>query len=174
MPGDWTTVAAAAVGALAGISGGAFLEMYKRRRDRQGTAYALAGAVRASILEVSQFKVVEKLLDMKTGLDKEPGGAFAGAKMFRDPPVKLNLTAFERHIDRLGLISPSLAERTILWFSSYAGFQHVLWTVLGKCDTNKQAAAVIETIHEHWKEVEGAAPRLASDLASSARWYRWF
>ena len=174
MRGDWSTVAAAAVGALAGVSGGTFLEMYRRRRDRRGTAYALAGAIRASASEVRQFKVVETLNGMKSDLEKNPDALFSGTKMFRDGPVKFNLTVFEKHIDRLGLISPELAERTILWFSSYAGFQHVLWTVLGKCDTSRQASAVIQKIDEHWKEVDGAAPMLAADLARSARWYRWF
>jgi hypothetical protein len=82
----------------------------------------------------------------------------------------MNLTVFEKNIDRLGLISPELVERTILWFSSYAGFQHVLWTSLGKCDSNKQAFDVITMIDEHWKQLDRAAPILAADLVSSVRW----
>jgi hypothetical protein len=174
VPGDWSTVAAAAVGATAGISGGALLEMYKRRRDRRGTAYALAGAIHASVREVQQFKVVEHLTSMVANLDKEPDAVFAAAKLFTDAPVKYNLTVFEKHTDRLGLISPQLSERTILWFSSYAGFQHVLWRMLAKCETNKQAASVIRNLDDNWKEVGGQAPKLAADLMRSARWYRWF
>ncbi len=170
MPGDWSTVAAAAVGAIAGMSGGTFLEMYKRRRDRRGTAYALAGAIKASVREVHQFKVVEVMTGMVAELDKAPDAPFTAAKRFRDPPVKYNITVFEKHIDRLGLISPELAERIILWFSSYAGFQHVLWVVLGKADTNKQAADIIRKIGEAWTDVDAAAPKLAADLVRSARW----
>jgi hypothetical protein len=58
MPSEWSTVAAVAIGAFAGISGGVFLEMFKRRRDRVGTQSALAGAIRASVKEVEIAGVV--------------------------------------------------------------------------------------------------------------------
>ena len=169
MAGDWTTVAAAAVGAIAGMSGGTFVEMYKRRRDRISTACALAGAIYASVQEVRQFKVLEALTDMANNLDKEPDSPFTAGKLFQGAPVKFNLTVFEKNIDRLGLISPELSERVILWFSSYAGFQHTLWNNLHRCDTNKQASALVHNIGEMWVETEMQAGKLAADLVRSAR-----
>jgi hypothetical protein len=84
MAGDWPTVAAAAVGAIAGMLGGTFLEMYKRRRDRRGTAYALAGAISASLREVRQARLVDGLTSLTAELDKNPDKQFTASKMFQD------------------------------------------------------------------------------------------
>jgi hypothetical protein len=48
-----TALLGAAIGAGAGITGGVVIEAYKRRRDRQGTASALAGEI-SSILFITE------------------------------------------------------------------------------------------------------------------------
>jgi hypothetical protein len=156
------------------IAGGTLLEMFKRRSDRRGAAYALAGAVRASVREVVQFKVVETMTEMAAKLKADPHAPFTAGKMFQESPIKFNLAVFEKYIDRLGLLSPELSERTVLWFSGYAGFQHALWKTLHRCETNEAASKLIDLTVAAWAAANEEASQLAADLQRSADWYRLF
>jgi hypothetical protein len=49
----------AAIGASAGIAGGVALEAYRRRRDRQGTASALAGEISSILFMVERRRYVD-------------------------------------------------------------------------------------------------------------------
>jgi hypothetical protein len=171
--GDWATVVAAAIGALAGISGGTVLEMFKRRSDQRGAAFALSGAIRASVTEADLFRVVDRMADLQKFLDEHAEEPFVAAKLFQTPPNKPGLAVFDRHIDRLSLLEPRLSERVIVWFSAYAGFQHLLWVVVPNCETNRSAAAVIKHALSEWPKTMNDAEPLARDLHDSVRRSCW-
>jgi hypothetical protein len=168
MPSEWATVAAAAIGAFAGIGAGVILEMFKRRRDRIGTTSALIGAIRASVLEVEAADLVAVLQRMAAACDAAPQEKFNGS-LFTPAPFKPNMMVFEKHIDKLGLIDPNLSERVILWFSTYSGMQHIIWQTLQKIERNEEAGAVIRKGLEAWATSAKEAPSLVTDLKRSIR-----
>ncbi len=167
---EWATAVAAGFGAFAGIAGGVGIEMYKRRRDRIGTANAMAAAICASVREVKIAGVVDALEAMRARSELDPTGAFDGG-MFEDAPVKPNMLVFEKHIDKLGLVGSDLSARVILWFSTYAGLQHILWHSLHKTPTNAQASEVLRKAGDAWAMAARDAPVLTADLGRSTRSY---
>jgi hypothetical protein len=163
MASEWATVAAAAIGAFAGIGGGVALEMYKRRRDRIGTATTLAAAIDASVREVEIAGLVAILEAFVKQCDLDPNGRFDG-KTFQDAPVKPNMFVFEKYIEKLGLLDSDLSARVILWFSTYAGLQHILWRSLRNVERNDRAAASVRTALKAWAVAAKDAPNLITDL----------
>ena len=95
----------AAIGAGAGIAGGILLEAYKRRRDRQGTASALAGEISSILYLVDRRNYVaffEEMLPRIGAGENVPIGNFAPGADHRDPVL-------EAFIDRLGLLPGAFA-----------------------------------------------------------------
>jgi hypothetical protein len=74
-----------------------------------------------------------------------------------------------RLIHKAGLIESDLSARVILWFSTYAGLQHILWRSLQYVEKNDGAAAVIRTALKAWAIAAKDAPILISDLRASRR-----
>jgi hypothetical protein len=101
------------IGASAGITSGVALEMYKRWRDRQGTASALAGEI-ASILYMTEKRGHVALFEnalptLDAGQDVSVPDIAPGRE-FRDPVA-------DRYLDRLGLLpwNPAGADRPVLY-----------------------------------------------------------
>ena len=98
----------ALIGATTGKSGGVALEMYKRRRDRQGTASALAGEI-ASILYMTERRghvaFFESLLPTLEAGNAVSVPSIAPGREFRDPVADRHLDrrpqAYRRRISRL-------------------------------------------------------------------------
>jgi hypothetical protein len=107
------------IGASAGVTSGVALEMYKRRRDRQGVASAVAGEI-ASILYMTNKRghvgYFERLLPtLDSGLDLEvPIAAIVPRGDYRDPVA-------DKYMDRLGLLPSDYAERIIRFYTLLAG-----------------------------------------------------
>ena len=153
------------IGASAGITGGVVLEMYKRRRDRQGTASAIAGEI-ASILDMTEkrryvayFEDALAALDAGKDVlvpDMVPGGDF------RDPVV-------DRYLDRLGLLPSNLPERIVRFYALLAGVRADIHRAASGEFAGKPAmmAALIREDLIFWQEAARLGQGVIIDLRKS-------
>jgi hypothetical protein len=161
------------IGATAGITGGVALEMYKRRRDRQGTASALAGEI-ASILFMTEkrrylalFENALPILDAGQNVlipDVAPG------REFRDPIA-------DRHLDRLGLLPWNLPERIVRFFTLVVGVRTDVQRMAAGEFAGKpfDMAAVIREDLAVWREATLLGRQIVTELQklSCPPWRAW-
>jgi hypothetical protein len=165
------------IGASAGVTGGVALEMYKRRRDRQGTASALAGEI-ASILYMTKKRGhVEFFQQMLPALDQGQYVSIpvlAPAGDYRDPVA-------DRYIDRLGLLPSNYAERIVRFYTILAGVRSDLQRMAsGGFKGNPSAmATVIREDLRVWAEATQLGEEIVIELRKVAspirsRWPKRF
>jgi len=163
----------ALIGATTGISGGVALEMYKRRRDRQGTASALAGEI-ASILYMTERRghvaFFEGLLPTLEAGNAVSVPSIAPGREFRDPVA-------DRYLDRLGLLSSNLPERIVRFYTLVVGVRmDVQRMASGEFADNPSAmAAIIREDLAVWKEAIMLGGEVVTELQNIAlpRWRSW-
>jgi hypothetical protein len=158
------------IGASAGIAGGVALEMYKRRRDRQGTASALAGEI-ASILYMTNrrghVEYFEALLPTLDGGDDVSIPILAPSGDHRDPVA-------DRYIDRLGLLPSNCAERIVRFYTLLAGVRADVRRLSSdefKGNPSAMAALIKENLLV-WKEATRLGDQLLTELRKIAAPHR--
>jgi hypothetical protein len=154
------------IGASAGVTGGVALEMYKRRRDRQGTASALAGEI-GSILHMTQrrghVQYFERLLPTLDAGQDVTIPILAPAGDHRDPVA-------EKHIDKLGLLPSDCAERVVRFYTLVAGVRGDLRRIAaGEFTGNpRDAAYVIREDLQVWSDATELGEQLVAELRKIA------
>jgi hypothetical protein len=149
-----------AIGGVFGIAGGVVLEAYKRRRDRQGTASALAGEI-ASILFLADRRgyvaFFEGILPRLGAGENVPIGNFAPSADQPDPVAK----AF---IDRLGLLPGQLPERVVRFYSMTTGIRRDLERMAkGEFDVAGKIFIIKQDL-EIWREAVLLGNELVAEL----------
>ena len=159
------------IGASAGVTGGLALEGYKRRRDRQGTASALAGEI-ASLLYMTKkrghVEYFQQLLPHLDGGRDVPVSVLTPPGDYRDPVA-------ERYIDRLGLLPSDYAERIVRFYTLLAGVRgDVRRMASGEFKGNPSAMAdVIRANLPVWAEAMQLGEQLVVELRKVATPIRW-
>jgi hypothetical protein len=161
------------IGASAGISGGVALEMYKRRRDRQGTASALAGEI-ASILYMTEKRghvaLFENALPTLDAGQDVPVPDIAPGREFRDPVA-------DRYLDRLGLLPWNLPERIVRFYTLVVGVRADVQRMASGEFTGKPSsmAAIIREDLAVWKEATLLGSQVVTELQKLSRppWRIW-
>lgn len=141
------------------------LEMYKRRRDRQGTASALAGEI-ASILYMTNkrghIQFFEQLLPKLERGEDVSVPALAPSGDFRDPVA-------EKYIDRLGLLPSNAAERIVRFYTLLAGVRaDIQRMVAGEFKDPAAKAYVVREDLQVWAEAAQLGEQLVSELRKIA------
>ncbi|MGB8275699.1 MAG: hypothetical protein WCF16_10580 [Alphaproteobacteria bacterium] len=160
------------IGALAVVSAGLLVEDYKRHRDRQGTASALAGEIQ-SILHMTEKRnyvlwFTRIATELESGLDVTVPDI--GAQPGKLDPI------VDRHIDRLGLLSGDVPERLAIFYSALNGIRLDLFKMAsGKLDTGEEPqqvrgrkAVLIREDLSLWDETEPLGKALVTDLRKIA------
>jgi hypothetical protein len=159
------------IGASAGVTGGVALEMYKRRRDRQGAASALAGEIASLLYMTKKRGHVEYFQQLLPDLD---GGrdvsvpVLAPAGDYRDPVA-------DRYIDRLGLLPSDYAERIVRFYTLLAGVRgDARRMASGEFKGNPSAMAdLIRANLPVWAEATQLGEELVVELRKVATPFRW-
>ena len=159
------------IGASAGVTGGVVLEWYKRRRDRQGTASAVAGEI-ASILYMTERRnhpaFFERMLPKLDAGEDVPVPAIAPGDDQRD------LVA-DRYLDRLGLLPSDYAERVIRFYTLVVGFRADVRRMTSGEFKGKPSvmASIIREDLEVWREATQLGHQLVTELGKVATPFRW-
>jgi hypothetical protein len=155
------------IGASAGIAGGLLLEAYKRRRDRRGTASALAGEIASILFMAERRRYVEFftgiLPQLNAGVDV-PIAKFGPGGDYRDPVV-------DRFLDKIGLLSGDLPERIVRFYSILTGIRRDLERMAnGELNAAGKASVIAEDL-AIWQEAVALGNQLMADLRRVVR--RW-
>lgn len=110
---------AALVGALAVVTSGILLEDYKRHRDRQGAASALAGEICSILHMTEQRQYVQAFQGFLARLE---AGQQVSVFDIGVTPGKLD-PVIEKYIDRLGLLDADLPERIAIFYMQLNGIR---------------------------------------------------
>jgi hypothetical protein len=156
----------AAIGASAAIGGNLMLEAYKRRRDRQGVASALAGEIATILYMAERRKYVEHftnvvLPQLEQGIDvKIPH--FTPERDYRDPVI-------DRCLDKLPLLPGHLAERIVRFYSMLSGIRADLYRMAeGEGDVAWKAAIIREDL-DLWKDTVSVGNEIVTELRREAK-----
>ena len=114
-----STVLAAAIGAFAGIGGGLCLEAFKRRRERQGVAMALAGAIETELHMITRRGHMEAF---KGYLDRMERGEALNFYGFVKEGQSSNLIV-EAYLDRFGMLGGELPSDCMRYFQTTWGIR---------------------------------------------------
>jgi hypothetical protein len=166
------TALMAFLGAILGaILSGVGLESYKRHRDRQGVASALAGEIFA-ILQMSEKR---NYVQWATQLVQQlEAGEAVKIPDVVAKPIELDPVA-AKHVDKIGLLGGNLPEKIATFYHYVMGIRLDLSNLAdGKFDYNHtQKANLIKEDLALWAETVALGNGLLSDLhklAAEAWW----
>jgi hypothetical protein len=164
------TLLGAFIGAAAVIFGGFLVESYRRHRDLQGIASALAGEV-AGILHMTEKRDYPRYLERVLGqldagqnvpIPKLIGGSdnnYTVATMF---PV------MDRYLDKLGLLPGTLPERIVRFYQFVGGIRLDLDRLAtNEFDAPGKASLIREDL-DLWKETSRLGEQLVRELRDVA------
>jgi hypothetical protein len=155
----------ALIGAVAAIGGAIFAEHYRRHRDRQGVASALAGEISGILFmaerrrhpEVFENEILPKL---KAGIDV-PISKFTQGRDYKDPVI-------ERYLDKIGLLLGTLPDRIVRFYYSVQGIRLDLERLIeGEFDILGKINIIIEDL-ALWRETESLGQQLVHELRDIA------
>jgi hypothetical protein len=164
---DMSQMFAALLGALVSvIFSGILLESYKRHRDLQGTASALAGEI-YSIIHMSEKR--RHAADFAMLLTRlEAGQDVKFPNITGDDPPKIDPVA-EKHLDRVGLLPQNLPERIATFYTYMRGIRIDLVNLAkGEFTDPKMQAAVIRADLVLWADAVQLGNGLWTDLRTVA------
>lgn len=126
------------IGALAGVLAQITIESYRRRRDRQVTAAALSGSIRAIIRRTEEYDYA--------GIGQERLSLLGAGKPVSMKGVLLPGAAadpiWERHYDKVGLLGPELSGDVIDFYSAVSALrQDITRLYEGELDSNPDKMA---------------------------------
>jgi len=152
------------IGAFAGIGGGLLLEAYRRRRDRQGTASALAGEIASILFMAERRKYVEYFETILPSLD---GGVDILIGKFA-PDADHPEPVADRLIDKLGLLPRNLPERVVRFYSMVAGIRRDLERMANREVSVSGKATMIREDLAIWTEAVSLGNELVTELQREA------
>ena len=173
--GFLVTMVAAFVGAGAAVYSGVVTESYKRHKEIQGTASALAGEIYA-ILHMSKKRdyanyYKSTLLFLKDGKDVQFNN-FLGDSVIKLDPI------IERHIDKLGLLNGAskLPERITTFYTFIQGIRQDVVTLASNNfhgDLVKFKIEIIEEDLKLWDETVMLGEAIYNELNLLANQQWW-
>ena len=168
------TFLGAVIGASAAFLSGPLLESYKRHRDRQGVASALAGEIFAILHMTEKRKYVQSfefdLAELKAGRDRVIENIIGDTHSKLDPVI-------DKHIDKLGLLTgkSKTPERITTFYTFLQGIRIDLSRLAtaefeGKI---KEKAFIIEEDLALWKETAILGSDICKELGriSEEKWW---
>ena len=154
------------IGALAVMGGGVIAEAYRRYRDRQGIASALAGEI-AGLLHMTEKRQYVQFFEgvlprLESGTDV-PIPQFVKS---RDNPLD---PVIDRYLDRLGHLSGSLPERVVRFYQFVAGIRVDLERITEDGLNVSFKASLVREDLALWKEAVQLGEQLVRELQEIAR-----
>lgn len=156
------------IGAAAVIFGGFLVEAYRRHRDRQGIASALAGEM-AGILHMTEkrkycqyFETVLRLLNagQNVSIPKIIGGS--------DNNFVTMFPVMDRYLDKLGLLPGTLPERIVRFYHFVGGIRLDMDRLAtNEFDAPGKASLIREDL-DLWKETSSLGEQLVRELRDVA------
>jgi hypothetical protein len=166
-----TAIFGAIVGGFVGMAGGVVLEMYKRHRERQGIASALAGEISTILFMTKERKYIEtyhKIAELlECGQEVSIPTVVTRTEKGFDPVMAKNL-------DRLGSLGGSLPEGIVKFYTIVEGLRFDVTRLAGGEFKQRQheAAELIRRDIKIWADIATLGSQLVGDLQSQAK-KRW-
>lgn len=172
MAAEWATVAAAFVGATAGILGGVSLEVWRSWRERRSVASAL-GAEIDSIVELTakrKYAAAYQALiqSWQAGVMTPPPQASFSPGL--DP-------ALNAYLNRLGLLPPKLAANVAKFYQQLNGVRATAKWLETQVPTPANVTGLSQVIADElvlWADTDTLGRNLVAELDADAnRWWLW-
>lgn len=172
MAAEWATVAAAFVGATAGILGGVSLEVWRSWRERRAVASALGAEIK-SIVELTAKRnyvaVYQQLMqNWQAGvMTPPPQSSWA-------PGIDPGLNAY---LSKLGLLPPNIAADVATFYQQLNGIRATAKWLETQVPTPANATSLAQVIVNElalWSDTDTLGRKLITDLqADASRWWLW-
>lgn len=150
--------------AIAIFAGGLAVEAYKRRRDRDGMALALAGAIEALLGLIEARRMVEELQGAVDALEAGQTLDFVSTVSENAPFQAITMA----YAARLGDLGGDLPFRVARFLCYSQGLQHDLVRLEESRGAPRIQAALIRRMAPLWDHTRSLGLALAADLKAGA------
>jgi hypothetical protein len=162
------TIFGAFIGGAAVLLGGFIAEAYRRHRDRQGIASAIAGEIAGLLYMTDKRQYPQIFEDILSRL--ESGAEVQIPKLIGGTDHKFStmFPIIDRHLDKLGLLPDNLPERVVRFYQFVAGIRLDMERLAANEINQDGRSFVIRSDLELWRETVILGERLVLDLRDIA------